>query len=261
MKHFSTYLMYVVLLGVAAPIIRAQSSVDSVLTAVESLYSSGAYANAELEARRLKDIPILSDSVRVIAEQWIAFALVAQGRPILARDHFLEILRRRPEHELDPVFTSPKILTVFNEARVLARARRGMESDTSGLKFPAIPEPISYRTILFPGWEQLYQGRTTTGAIFLGAGVAAFGTGIAMEILRSSARNKYLSATTPAETDSRYRSYNTYYKAEMIAFVAFAIVYVVSEIDVLTFDSPISIVAASRDSSPGSSLTLAIRLP
>jgi hypothetical protein len=261
MKRSRTYGIVTMLFVLAAPFVQAQSSTDSVLVMVESLYASGAYANAELEARRLMEHPLLSDSVHVLAEQWIAFALVAQGKPILAKEHFTRILRRRPEHELDPVFTSPKILVVFNEARAAVRARRGSEIDSSSIRLVPDSHPITFRAMLFPGWEQLHQGRTTKGAIFFGAGVATIGTGIVMEFLRSSARNNYLSASTTDEIESRYQTYDRYYKAETFAFVAFAVVYLASEIDVFTSDSPVSLSSrTTRPANQGNSLTLAIRL-
>jgi hypothetical protein len=261
MTRTTTYVVTTVLLVLAASFARAQSSADSVLAVVETSYSSGAYANAELEARRLVENPILSDSIHVLAEQWIAFALVAQGNPGLAKEHFLRILGKHPAHELDPVFTSPKILVVFNEARAAARGRRSVQIDTSAMSLSPNPEPISFRTILFPGWEQFHQGRTTTGVVYFGAGVATLGTGIAMEFLRSAARNDYLSASTPNEIESRYQTYRRYSKAETVAFVAFAVVYVASEIDVFTTDSPISSPSSAIGSTDrGATITLALHL-
>ena len=58
------------------------------------------------------------------------------------------------------------------------------------------------------------------------------GAGIALEALRSSARNEYLSATTPPAIEAKYSTYNKYYKAEAYAFSAFALIYIVSEVDV-----------------------------
>jgi len=226
----------------------AQSSIDSALHQVASLYTSGAYPQAELEARRLLENGLASDSIHVLAEQWVAFALVAQGKPVLARGHFENILRRQSSYDLDPILTSPKILEVFHEARTVFRAKRLSEIDSTIIQANPSSARITFRTILFPGWEQWHQGRTTAGAVFLGAGVAALGAGITLEFLRSSARKEYLSATTPPDIEAKYQTYDRYSKAEVYAFAAFAVIYLASEIDVFTYDSPL--VVSSRPADP-----------
>jgi hypothetical protein len=240
---------------------RGQFSVDSTIQRVDSLYTSGAFSRAELEARRLLENDMLSDSVRTLAEQWVAFALVAQERPDLGKEHFTAILRRHPSYELDPILTSPKILKVYNEAKATFRTQpQGGPSQGSPEVNPSAE--ITYRTILFPGWEQLYHGRTTVGAVFLGAGIVTLGSGIALEFKRSAARSEYLAATTPEDIESRYETYNRTRKAEMWAFAAFAAVYIASEVEVLTHGPSLSLSlrpADPRGQGPGVLLSLSLR--
>jgi hypothetical protein len=118
---------------------------------------------------------------------------------------------------------------------------------------------ITYRAVVFPGWEQLYAGRTTTGSLFLGAGVVTLGTGITFEILRSSARKEYLASTDPSDIRSKYDLYNRYYKAEITSFVAFAVVYAASEIDIFAFNhSPSVSVKPVLSSTRGTTLTFTV---
>jgi hypothetical protein len=251
-----------VLFGLLVNNAPAQSSVDSTLRAVEALYSSGSYSLAELEARRLIENDLLSDSLRVVAEQWVAFSLVAQGKPALAKEHFTTILRRQPSYELDPILTSPKILVVFSEARTAFRAAVRSRNDSSDVLMTAGTESVTFRTIVFPGWEQWHHGRSTTGKIFAGAGMVTLGSGIALEFLRSAARREYLAATQSGDIESKYQTYNRYAKAEVYAFAAFALVYLASEIDVFTHGSPVSLTAGVTNPSVASSglmLTVSLR--
>ena len=212
----------------------AQSnSIDSTFHSIESLFESGSYVNAEVEARRLVEIHNLSDTVRVIAEKWIAFSLVAQGKSSLAGDHFSLLLKLNPRFELDPILTSPKILAVFNETKAHLTVHVNPEMDTVAVQSFRQSMEVSFRTIIFPGWEQLHTNRTTAGYLFLGGGIGALGAGIAFEALKSSARSEYLSATTASTIEAKYSTYNKYYKAEAYAFSAFALIYLASEIDVL----------------------------
>src|SRR5512133_3006388 len=122
-----------------------ESSIDSTLRTVESLYAAGSYAQAELEGRRLLENDQLGDSVWISAEQWVAFSLVAQGKTALAKEHFLGILRRWPSHELDPILTSPKILAVFNDARATFLAQRTQETASSLIREASVPAGITFR--------------------------------------------------------------------------------------------------------------------
>jgi hypothetical protein len=236
----------------------AQSNiVDSTFRAIELSFEAGSYINAELEARRVLELPGVIDSTRVLAEKWIAFSLIAQGKPLLAKDHFAALLRINPQFELDPVLTSPKILAVFNETKTYQMVSL-KSRDTSAVHRPRQAPAISYRTVIFPGWEQLHTNRSTSGYLFLGGGIGTLGAGIVFEVLRSSARTEYLSATTSAAIESKYSRHNKYYKAEIFAFSAFAVVYIASEIDVFTNSASLSF-SPFLSSTAGNSLSLRIR--
>jgi hypothetical protein len=242
------------------PLYAQMDSVRTTLQAVESKYNSGAYLSAEVEARRLLEHTPLSDTAFVTLHKCIAFSLIAQGKPDIAREHFKSILTIDPEFSLDPVYTSPKILVVFNETKQSFLSSRKFSNDDSTIRLKNSRTSISYRTILFPGWEQFHAGRTATGYIFLGAGVAALGAGISFEILRGSARKEYLAAMSPSDINSKYDDYNRYYKAEIASFVAFAIVYVASEIDVFAFDhTPSFSIQPALSPSRGTTLSFNIR--
>ncbi len=225
-------LIVLFLLFTAESAFAQSNSIDSTFRSIESLFESGSYVNAEVEARRLVEVPNISDSVRIVAEKWIAFSLVAQGKSSMAGDHFALLLKLNPQFELDPILTSPKILAVFNETKAHLTLHRKLEADSVAVPSLRQTMEVSFRTIVFPGWEQIHTNRTAAGYLFLGGGIATLGAGIAFEFLRSSARSEYLSATTPPTIEAKYSTYNKYYKAEAYAFSAFAIVYIASEIDV-----------------------------
>ncbi len=233
-----TAIIILLLTVMAAPAVSQSNRSDSVLSVIESAYSNGQFLNAELEARRLLESEGLSDSAEVQTEKWIAFALIAQGKTVSARERFLSMLLKDETFELDRMLTSPKILTVFNEARARFIAlRNSFSADSvkySGMNGHKAVPSVSIRTILFPGWEQIHQGREGIGYAFLGAGAVTLSSGILFEYLRSDARQQYLSAAAPSDISAKYDTYDTYRKAEIYSFAAFAAVYILSEIDVFT---------------------------
>jgi len=236
-----------------------QNGIDSALYEVERLYESGSYVNAEVEARRLLDDPLLTDAARVQAEKWIAFSLVAQGRNPAARERFMNCFRLDPAFSLDPLLTSPKIMAVYNDAKNRMAEEIAARESSKTSNGTLVSRKITFRTILFPGYEQLYQRLSVKGYAFLGAGIAALGSAVTFELLRSSAKEDYLAAALPDEISSKYDTYNSYHKARNYSLVAFALIYLASEIDVFFFSEETTIsITPSHSNSSGISLSLRV---
>ncbi|MCL4540711.1 MAG: hypothetical protein M1378_14120 [Bacteroidetes bacterium] len=202
---------------------------DSTLATIKNLFDEGSYTTAELHARRALEDMKVSDSARVQLQKYLAFTLVAQGRNEAAIEHFVDALRLDSTLTLDPVLTSPKILSVFETAR--ERYRERVTVAKLQRKVAVLSGGPTFRAMIFPGWDQLYRGRRTKGWILIGAGAAAAVTAITSDILRRDARTKYLDAATPALAESRYNTYNMYYKTEIYSVSAFVLIYLYSEFD------------------------------
>jgi hypothetical protein len=260
MKTRKILVAFIFLAVSAQKIFAQEDSIYTILQTVETLYDTGSYITAELEARRLLEYSALNDSIRVTAHKYIAFSLIAQGKTELAKEQFISMLKLVPDYDLDPVYTSPKILIIFRETQQRFPSLRRIQNDADGYPIKDGHDATTYRTIIFPGWEQLFQNRKTTGRVFLGAGIATLGAGITFELLRSSARNNYLSETNSSEINNKYSIYNRYYKAEIFSFIAFAVVYIASEIDVLYAQGDQQFSIESRSSSPqGTTFTFNFR--
>ena len=232
-----TILFCVIAICVLSEVSVAQDlSAEYLLQSIEALYNNGQYVSAELEARRLQEQSGLSDSIRVQSDKWIAFSMIAQGKSSAAKDRFIALLRIDESFELDPVLTSPKILSVFNDAKVrFVLQKKSSAADSSFIMSRIQQQPaVSYRAVLFPGWEQLYRGRETTGWILFGAGALTLTSGVICEFLRADARSTYLKETQADRISSSYRRYNNYRKGEIYSFSLFAVIYIASEIDVFT---------------------------
>ncbi len=230
------YVLALVILAFSSSASLAQTSfpTDSTLASIKSLFDAGSYISAELEARRALEDTRVSDSVRVQLQKLLGFALVAQGRNEAAIEHFIDALKLDSSLTLDPVLTSPKILNVFETAKEQYRneiVREKKAGTVSLVKNGTVYRPPSFRAILFPGWDQIYRGRSTKGWVLLGLGAAAAVTAIASDILRREARTSYLEASTPVLAASRYSTYNAYYKTEFYSVSAFIVIYVYSEFD------------------------------
>jgi hypothetical protein len=238
-------------------VIHAQPTtrVDSVVALVRELYEQGSYLSSEVEARRLLENRSLPDSTKVKAEQYLAFSLVAQAKNAGAVDHFITILRIDSVFALDPVLTSPKILSVFGEARKQYGTLKTSEHSRYQPVQRLPDHDVTFRTILFPGWEQTYQGRTVKGYTLLGAGILSLGATLYFDRERHSAQDEYLAANTPDLASSRYTRYNNFHKAEYYSLAAFLAIYVYSQFDAF-FDLPPHLDPAVSQSNSNVQVTL-----
>lgn len=225
------------LMGVASLVAQNSGSSDSTAKLIQDLYERGSYLSAEVEARRFLENRSLPDSLKIVAEQYLAFALVAQGKNASASDHFITILKIDSTFTLDPILTSPKILLVFNQARQqFWNQFNGNHSSNHAVSLMQ-PKGVSFRAVLFPGWEQIYQGRETKGYVLLSAGLVSLASTIYLDSERRKARSDYLAADTPELASSRYDRYNKLYKTEYYAGAAFILIYLYSQFDAF-FDLP-----------------------
>ncbi|MBX7058651.1 MAG: hypothetical protein K1X75_11345 [Leptospirales bacterium] len=132
---------------------------------------SDAEARAEQERRdRLRETQALSaENRRLMEDEW---------RRLDTERNKLEEERRRIDEEW-------------------ARLDRGRED--SGRRPPTVSNPTDsdrliaafMRSLIFPGWGQYYQGRTTTGYIYAGSYLALAGATIATESAYYRLRGKY----------------------------------------------------------------------
>ncbi len=203
---------------------------------------------------------VLSDSVRQECDRWIAYSLVAQNRTSAAVERFLIILRRDAAYQPDPLLTSPKILAVFEQARSRFAEEQRIDRVIPSLTDLPATRSVTFRTIVFPGWEQLHQGRETAGYLFLAAGTAALVSTIAFDLQRRDARQSYLDAGTPQSAQERYTTYNRAHKAEIYSALAFAAVYIASQVDIFVDLSTATVPTSAVQLLPAHDrLTLALR--
>ena len=83
-------------------------------------FGSGHYVEMVATGQLLLVKGGLTDAQKVGVHQFLAFAYVALGSKRLAMESFHAALKYRPDMDLSPLTTSPKILAVFRQARETA---------------------------------------------------------------------------------------------------------------------------------------------
>jgi tetratricopeptide (TPR) repeat protein len=186
------------------------------MNAVIKAYEQGYYQEViAIGEAALSDTAGYSRDDVVYLRTYLAFSLVALGQEAAAQERFKQILTVRPKLELNPEFVSPKIIEVFKRAQIDFFRTRVDGYQKGGVLFEqGRPGKLQglWRSALWPGWGQSARGDGRKGRILKwgGAGVAA-GTGLAF-LGTYLSHQSYLDASAPGDIESRYDTYNRWYR-------------------------------------------------
>lgn len=186
------------------------------LGAVVASYERGFYDDVVRNAQKaLADTMVYTTADLVYLRTYLAFSLVALGDDDQAVTVFKAILVSKPKLELNPEFVSPKIISVFKRAQLEAAQSQGQSGVQPGMIFDkGKPQkiPCLWRSSLWPGWGQSYRGEMRKGK-FLQRSALGIATGLGALFLGTYlSHQSYLNATDPDVIESKYKTYNTWYK-------------------------------------------------
>jgi hypothetical protein len=190
-------------------------------------YNSGNYERVAQQAPESLAVAATSpDSVRVL--ELYASALVALGRNPEAEQAFRQLLLIRPDFQLDPSATSPKIRAVLDAVRQERRVE-------------PVPLPVRRDTVLMarraslsllvPGLSQIQNHKSAKGYALLSAGaLSVVGIGIGT-LGYKSAHEAYLQASDPRTIQSQYSSANRWFQTRTVFIGTASLVWLYSLVD------------------------------
>ena len=170
--------------------------VDSLSYKALSLYSN--YSNKELLWIHL----------------YLGSSKFAQGFRTEAREQFVAALSLNPDLELDSAFFSPKIIQLFQEIKS-EKTLLADKQESNSVRYIIQPDPrvnAAWRSLLLPGWGQLYKSENKKGKILiLFSAVTATSVAVSHWKMRQ-AHDNYLAAKIPVQIEDNYISYKNWYR-------------------------------------------------
>lgn len=172
----------------------------------------------------------------------------------LAEKCFREILKLKLDFELDTIQTSPKIVAFFKMVRddyrkELRKSELTQPKDKDSTELAIQQKNFMLerlesnyknsiaRSLVFPGWGQLYLGQTAKGLILFSATIVSY-SGLVYSIIETNKREKqYLNELDESLIAQRYKEYNSSYKLRNAFILSTALIWVFSQFDLLFFNS------------------------
>lgn len=186
-------------------------------TDINKLYEEGKYFEVIEQAENaLKDTNLTLED-RVGIHIIIAFSYIALNKERLAKLEFIEALSLKPELELDPMLTSPKIIQVFKEAKELFIPKR----------LEKVKKRPQLYTILIPGLPQIKE-KNKTGFIILGTNIVSIISWFFSYYQKNKYHNEYLNARSPQKIKNSYNVYTTWYQINLASIALFSTSYALS---------------------------------
>ncbi len=202
-------------------VIQAQQI--SVSEIIESYNNINFQRTLSLSGEAIQQFDQYSRSELIDVYKFRAFAAFNLGEMETARASFLSALTLKPDLQLDAVTVSPKIISYFDKIRTeFERIGTGNETVSPGGEFTRYvlvrekgPD-AAWRSLVVPGWGQLYKQEQLKGYIVMGAFVANSIALTAAVFREEESRDAYLNSTLPAKIESRYNTYNRWHRTRII---------------------------------------------
>lgn len=171
----------------------------------------------------------------ITIHQYVALSFYNLGKIDSARSHFLSLLSIDPAFELDPIKVSPKIISFFDDLKKEIGSQPAEEAVgyTKYIFVEDLRPGATFRSIILPGWGQLYKHQKMRGYILSGAFVASLAaTGVSLYFEKDT-RNKYLANTMPSTIEENYQTYNDWFKRRKLFTVTTICIWAVAILDAL----------------------------
>ncbi len=184
----------------------------------------------------LKDIDSFSPRDQVTIFQYAAFRQFRKGDSFQAENYFWKLLDIDPNYSPDPLLTPPKLVTLFQKTKI--KYLEDLQQRLNVLVKQQQKEALPWRSLVFPGWEQLRRGYRLKGGAWAAAGAATL-AGVVQAVVRTRQKeDDYQKAVDATQIKIKYSEYNRLYQSQFYWSYALAAVWFTSHLDAVFFSPP-----------------------
>lgn len=213
------------------------------LNSIKQNYESFEYAKVIALSEELIKTGILSENELVSIYVMRAVSFYSLGNETMAKESFIDALKLNKNYSPDPSVISPKIISLFNEVKTnfLKSLSPVLQKDTVAYKSPTkifdtgILRNAALRNIALPGWGHFYSGNTTKGIIYTALSAATLGSAIYFIGDTNNKEKLYIQEKNLSIINQRYENYNNSYKTRNVLLIAYAAVWIVSQLDLIVW--------------------------
>jgi len=208
---------------------------------VKREYISFDYEKVIILSEELLSKREISDSLLIDTYLMRAASFYALGNEQQTKDTFLEILHINKDYSADPSSISPKLITLFNDVKSeflsqFLPSDNSLQSSQSFIFDDNLMRGAVFKNTLVPGWGQLHAGLTIKGAALTSISTISL-VGMIYYITDANKKeNEYLRETNKVIIQQKYSDFNKSYKLRNTFIIAYAAIWLYSQLDILFFN-------------------------
>ena len=236
MRAFHSTALLFALLTAAAPA-WAQYSNREVITEIRQAYVRIDFDTAETRIEEALD-RFERFSPEELAEIHFFAALIHYARDDVdkAASEVEVALQLNPALTADPLLTPPGLQDIVGITRAALPEPDSSDLSAADLRYLILEDrrpSAAMRSMLVPGWGQLYKGDRRKGQILIATWGITAGGALTAHFLRQDAERRYLDANTQEEVFDRFETFDRWHKARNNLFIAAVAVWLYSYVDAL----------------------------
>lgn len=164
-----------------------------------------------------------------------------EGNLSEANSQFEQALSIDQTAQLDSIYVSPKIIQFFNEIKLRYASSQKMPDTEKSVHYRYLVQPdprptAVLRSMLVPGWGQLYKNDKKKGYVLLSSATTITLATAILHFVQKDAHDAYMNATDLNVIEQKYDKYNLFYKCRNNAALLAGGIWLYSFFDALLTD-------------------------
>ena len=223
-------------------VVYAQLDTSRILEDIRSAYERLDFTIAEARINEALE-EYEQFSPQELSEIYVIYSLIlfAQSDLTAAASQLRLAVQLNPSLVLDPIDTPPRLFQLFEEIKQAQEDQSEQVGNRQEVRYLVIYDPragAALRSMVVPGWGQLYKGDKRKGIILTSLwGITASGS-IVAHVNRKQAQRHYRASETQDQTQSRFRAYSNWHKVRNNLILAAASIWAYSYIDAVVWGRP-----------------------
>ena len=238
---FKYFLIVLLLLFSAGGVVKASSGEQTDMKALKKAFTAFQYKKVvQLADSLLRNRSRLSqkDVLEILRMKAIAYYVLDQNE--MAVLTFIEILKIKPDYQLDPLNNSPKIIRFFESIRKNYLKNRQPQTTLPAKKEKGqivslrqwqTMRSAMYKSMIWPGLGHLLSGQKGKGAFLMIASLLSASASGYLIWQTHVLEERYLNAVEQADIDRKYKKYDQSYRLRNAALISYGVLWLYAQYD------------------------------
>ncbi len=244
-KRFSIYRQWLLILllifttGAAAQTTENDADLDALKRAFVSFQYKKVVQLADSLLQKRAQLKT-ADLLEILRMKAIAYYVLDQNE--MAALTFVQILKIKPDYQLDPLNNSPKIIRFFDKIKTNYLKEQAAKPVSPPASTPVQQKPavsakplpqnrMIYESLLWPGLGQYRLGQKGKGGFLMSASFVTAATSAYLIWRTQVLEKRYLNAVDQADIDRKYADYDRSYRWRNATLIAYAVIWAYAQYD------------------------------